>query len=298
MTKARELLPKIHGKVANHSARKSSITNMMDANVNPLHVQQITGHKKLESLNQYCRANFEQQKQMSLAISGKDCIQSSTSKNLSTSKNASSTATIPADIENQLLEPWSWKNPVQSMFHGATLSNCTFNINISAPSSSSISLSPQKPRKRRRVIFEDSQEWDWSISYWHLEWRYFQQYWTVNPWHGVFKNLFKLPDNFFVWIVFKKDSFFKDFNVFVKECYRFCQSNLFCFCSKRQRNVIVFVNRIFSFLFKDKRMFLYDAYKMTCLFSFHTPSFFSFVFSIWFDKNNNDGVLFSNPRWK
>ena len=45
-----------------HSARKTTITSLLNENVNPLHVQQISGHKKLESLNQYNTASMTTQK--------------------------------------------------------------------------------------------------------------------------------------------------------------------------------------------------------------------------------------------
>ena len=41
------------GKISNDSARKTTIINRLNEETNPLHVQQIPGHKKLESLNSY-----------------------------------------------------------------------------------------------------------------------------------------------------------------------------------------------------------------------------------------------------
>ena len=48
LTKARCHLPSNEsvGKVANHSVRKTSITKLLNENVHPLHVAQLTGHKK------------------------------------------------------------------------------------------------------------------------------------------------------------------------------------------------------------------------------------------------------------
>jgi len=71
MKNARQSLPIKQGKISNHSARKTTITNLLSANINPLHVQQISGHKRLESLNHYNQATFQQQREMSMAISGK-----------------------------------------------------------------------------------------------------------------------------------------------------------------------------------------------------------------------------------
>ena len=62
MRKARTILNSENankGKISNHSARKTTITtNLLNENINPLHVHQISGHKKLESLNQYNTASL------------------------------------------------------------------------------------------------------------------------------------------------------------------------------------------------------------------------------------------------
>ena len=50
MSKARTILNSENankGNISNHSARKTTITNLLNKNINPLHVQQISGHKKL-----------------------------------------------------------------------------------------------------------------------------------------------------------------------------------------------------------------------------------------------------------
>ena len=72
MSKARTILNSENankGKISNHSARKPTITNLLNENINPLHVQQISSRKKLESLNQYNTASLSIQKQISNVIS-------------------------------------------------------------------------------------------------------------------------------------------------------------------------------------------------------------------------------------
>lgn len=61
MKKARELLTSQNEKISNHNARKTTITNLSE-NINPLHVQQINGHKKLESLNHYNTTTMSRKK--------------------------------------------------------------------------------------------------------------------------------------------------------------------------------------------------------------------------------------------
>ena len=52
MSKARIILENNpSGKISNYSARNTTVTNLLNQEINPLHVQQISGYKKLESLN-------------------------------------------------------------------------------------------------------------------------------------------------------------------------------------------------------------------------------------------------------
>ena len=148
LTKARVTLRSVHpstskGKISNHSARKTSITNMLNCDVNPLHVQQMSGHKNLESLHAYNVASMKQQKHMSNVISLGE-------KNTNTIPDHPSNNVIDQLLEKELSKPW---DPVlNTVFHGASFQNCTFNITVNTPSSS------QPPRKRRRLVIDDSSD--------------------------------------------------------------------------------------------------------------------------------------------
>lgn len=133
LSKARKVLDSNSaGKISNHSARKTTVTNLLNQDINPLHVQQITGHKKLESLNSYNTASISQQKKISDAISS----------------GSGQSYSISQTIQQQLSQKW---NPVAPIFQGASINNCTFNINF-GPNL----ISP--PCKRRRVILEDDSQ--------------------------------------------------------------------------------------------------------------------------------------------
>ena len=125
MSKARKILNSENannGKISNHSARKTTITKLLNENINPLLVQQISGHKKLQSLNQYNTAYLSIQKQVSNVIS--------------TGKSSSETSlesSLPLHIQKQMMQSWNPRTPI---FQGATLSNCIFNININTTPSS------------------------------------------------------------------------------------------------------------------------------------------------------------------
>ena len=140
MSKARKLLESnSSGKISNHSARKTTVTNLLNNDINPLHVQQITGHKKLESLNSYNTASISQQRRISNVLSS--------SGSSGSSSNYSSNFT-PQNIQQQLLQNW---NPVTPIFQGDSIQNCTFNINFGRKVDS-------PPPKRRRIIIEDDSQ--------------------------------------------------------------------------------------------------------------------------------------------
>ena len=52
-------------KVSNQSASKASISNLLNNDIDPLHVQQISGHKRLEGLNRYNSVSLSVQKKIS-----------------------------------------------------------------------------------------------------------------------------------------------------------------------------------------------------------------------------------------
>lgn len=54
----------IHGKFSNHSLRKKTCTDLLHADVNPIIIQQLTGHKNVQSLNNYAVASHNMQKEM------------------------------------------------------------------------------------------------------------------------------------------------------------------------------------------------------------------------------------------
>ena len=60
----------ITGKKTNHSARKTMITKLVEQDINPLHVAQLSGHKNLKSIDSYSVTSKKQQRRMSHLISG------------------------------------------------------------------------------------------------------------------------------------------------------------------------------------------------------------------------------------
>ena len=74
LTKARTVigLETSTGKVSNHSVRKTGISRLLDNDVPPTFVTQLSGHKNIESLNRYHCASKEHQKRMSRILSSGD----------------------------------------------------------------------------------------------------------------------------------------------------------------------------------------------------------------------------------
>ena len=82
MAKAKEILGysgTSRSKVANHSAWKISISTLLNNDIHPLHVSQLSGHKNTDSLKSYHTASLKQQEKMSNMLSPNDCGSSSTS---------------------------------------------------------------------------------------------------------------------------------------------------------------------------------------------------------------------------
>lgn len=59
----------LNGKFTNHSVRKTMISQLLHSGVNPTTVVQLSGHKSLQSLQNYHTASYGQQKQMAQILS-------------------------------------------------------------------------------------------------------------------------------------------------------------------------------------------------------------------------------------
>jgi len=67
---ANTILESSDKKFTNHSARKTVVTKLKKANVERSGIVKVTGHKTIQSLDDYDEANEEEQGQLSYAISG------------------------------------------------------------------------------------------------------------------------------------------------------------------------------------------------------------------------------------
>ena len=68
---ANTILESSDKKFTNHSARKTIVSKLKKANVERSGIVKVTGHKTIQSLDDYDEANEEEQRQLSYAISGR-----------------------------------------------------------------------------------------------------------------------------------------------------------------------------------------------------------------------------------
>ena len=126
----------------NHSARKRMIQTLNDKDIPPSHIMQLSGHKNVQSINNYSHVSQEQQKSMSRILSGStSMVQSETHSLVETTKQQSSTPTAAG------------------LFRGAVFYGGSFTININS-SSSSTEGHKQQTYKRINCIFDSSDDDD------------------------------------------------------------------------------------------------------------------------------------------
>ena len=109
-------------KVSNHSVRKTSVGRLLEADVQPNFVAQLSGHKNLKSLDSYHSASLKRQREMSAILSREP----GTSAHSDENQVINSTTTQQNDFTVQQIQP-------QAIFAGAHIDKFegyTFNINV------------------------------------------------------------------------------------------------------------------------------------------------------------------------
>lgn len=125
--------------LTNHSARKRMIQKLNDEEVPPTHIMQISGHKNVQSLNNYSSLSENQQRRISGILSNSS-LESPVEVN---SEVRCSTSTL------------SNQQPL-GLFSGANIHSGTFNIAINTVNQSPDFSSFQTTKRRRYVIESDS----------------------------------------------------------------------------------------------------------------------------------------------
>ena len=141
-------------RLKNHSARKGLVQKLNDSDVPPTHIMQVSGHKNVQSINNYSHVSVQQQKNMSRILS-------------SSSTESAEPANVPAlpvarsnsEETTEMVSSSSSKGsglPV-GLFSGAVIHGGHFNITVNTLNQSPKS-STTKRFKRVRRIFDSSDE--------------------------------------------------------------------------------------------------------------------------------------------
>ena len=144
-------------RITNHSARKTLVQTLQDKNVPPTQIIQVTGHKNLQSVNNYSTLREKQQEDISNILSST----SSHTPNFAEHSSANLKQLVSLQMEaiqrsNEILPSTS----STALFHGNYINGGTFHVNVasnsSARSHTTVSQSPKSKRFRRLLPLESS----------------------------------------------------------------------------------------------------------------------------------------------
>ena len=133
--------------LSNHSGRKRMIQKLNDEGVPPTHIMQISGHKNVQSLNNYSTLSERQQKNISNILSGYPGVPGSSEYQvgISSALTLNATKTVKESTTQQPL----------TIFQGASIQGGTLNISVNALNESpALSLHSPKSKKARHFIIE------------------------------------------------------------------------------------------------------------------------------------------------
>ena len=128
----------------NHSARKTLVSKMKKANLERSSIAKVTGHRNIQSLDDYDEANEDEQRQLSWAIS----------KGNSTPKPVPMANSSSGPCASNAVIPHMMSSLAQNLMNSFTNCNVTFNLNNKA------SPDTLKPCKRRFHFIESDSDTD------------------------------------------------------------------------------------------------------------------------------------------
>ena len=137
--------------VRNHSARKTMMNNLCEANVPSYRIIQLSGHKRVDSIEDYHKvASIKHQEEMSRILSS--------SRPSTSETNIDKIAVTQQQNESSVSSTTTAVLPQQTQLFGAhaTITGGTFTMNLLTGNQS---ISPQREFKRvRRIIDSDSSQ--------------------------------------------------------------------------------------------------------------------------------------------
>ena len=139
-------------RITNHSARKTLVQTLQDHNIPPTQIVQITGHKNLQSVNNYSVLGDKQQETISSILSSTSSKAAAQELVPHKSSESSSAITVP-----EIQKPMTECLMPSTLFHGNHITGGTFNVHDA--SNTTITESPKRKRFRRlRVLESDSSQ--------------------------------------------------------------------------------------------------------------------------------------------
>ena len=109
-------------RLTNHSARKTMVQKLNDNNIPPIHIMQLSGHRNVQSVNNYSTISNEEQKNMPLILSGNTTSTSIEKRPVSSSRSGVATECC----ESSFMKSSSF--PAAGPFSGAVFHGGQFNI--------------------------------------------------------------------------------------------------------------------------------------------------------------------------
>ena len=103
MVNASSQLQATKRKLVNHSTRKHLVQKLVNNNVPPTEIAQITGHKNVNSINNYSTVSVKKQQQISAILSGASTSKQGTFQIMAVDEVCSQTKSIqPTSYANKL----------------------------------------------------------------------------------------------------------------------------------------------------------------------------------------------------
>lgn len=142
--------------LTNHSGRKRMIQKLSDQGVPPTHIMQISGHKNVQSLNNYSTLSERQQTNKSLMqttisniLSGYPGVSGPLGVGIFSALTLNATETVQNSTTQQPL----------TLFLGASIQGGTFKISVNALNeSSTLSLHSQRSKQARHFVIESDSD--------------------------------------------------------------------------------------------------------------------------------------------
>ena len=154
----------------NHTGRKTLVQKLQDNDDLPNQIIQITGHKNLQSINNYCSLRERQIENISNILTSTALMNHEVSE---VSQGAFHFPVGAPPFQHYQLAASSstssvHENQLQTMFHGNAITGGVFNINMASSQSAVSSPESEPPKKKfRRVMCIESnsgsqENWSWS----------------------------------------------------------------------------------------------------------------------------------------